>query len=196
MPEGADAGAGHVAGRLLVAAPALVDPSFARTVVLVLDHDGAGALGVVLNRPTEVPVADALPVWAPHMTAPPVVFRGGPVALDSALALALLATVPAAEDPEPLGWRQVVGALGLVDLDAPPEILTERTAAMRVFAGYAGWGAGQLEGELAADAWLVVDFLPGDAFSASPSGLWRSVLRRQPDRRALLSTMPEDPTKN
>ncbi|NHC45270.1 YqgE/AlgH family protein [Motilibacter aurantiacus] len=196
MSEGAGAGAGQLAGRLLVAAPALVDPSFAGSVVLVLDHDGGGALGVVLNRPTDVPVADALPSWAGHMSDPSVVFRGGPVALDSALALALLATVPAAEDPEPLGWRQVVGALGLVDLDAPPEILASRTAAMRVFAGYAGWGSGQLEGELAADAWLVVDSLPGDAFSTSPEGLWRAVLRRQTDRRALLSTMPEDPSRN
>ena len=196
MSEGAGAEAGQLAGRLLVAAPTLVDPSFARAVVLVLDHDGGGALGVVLNRATDVPVAGALPVWAPHMSAPSVVFRGGPVALDSALALALLATVPATEDPEPLGWRQVEAGLGLLDLDAPPEILADDLQALRVFAGYAGWGPGQLEAELEADAWYVVDALPGDPFAPDPTGLWRQVLRRQRDWRAMLSTHPEDATLN
>ena len=107
-------------GRLLVATPALGDSNFERSVVLVLDHDEDGALGVVINRPTPVDVAEVLPVWQPLATEPGVLFQGGPVALDSALGLAL---VPGEGEDEPLGWRRVVGRLGLVDLDVPPEVL-------------------------------------------------------------------------
>ncbi len=178
-------------GHLLVATPALGDPTFRRAVILVLDHDEDGALGVVVNRPTQVPVEEVLPAWQPHTVAPGVVFQGGPVALDSALALA---SVPGSA--EPLGWRRVVGALGLVDLDAPPELLVPEFAAMRVFAGYAGWSPGQLEDEVGEGAWYVVDAEPGDAFSTKPDVLWRNVLRRQAGQLALVSTFPDDPSLN
>ena len=95
-----------------------------------------------------------LPAWQPFATDPGVLFQGGPVALDSALGLALL---PAdVDDEEPLGWRRVVGRLGLVDLDTPPEVLAAELTRLRIFAGYAGWGGGQLEDELAEGAWYVV----------------------------------------
>lgn len=178
-------------GQLLVATPKLEDPSFRRAVVLVLDHDEDGALGVVVNRPSEVEVAAVLPVWQPHTVAPGVLFHGGPVAGDSALGLA---QVPG--DDEPMGFRRVAGALGLVDLDAPPEILVPELAALRLFAGYAGWGAGQLESELVEGAWYVVDGEPADAFSGAPQGLWREVLRRQGGDLALVSTYPDDPRMN
>lgn len=180
-------------GRLLVASPALGDPSFARAVVLVLDHDEDGALGVIINRPTPVGVDAVLPDWQPFTTAPGVLFQGGPVALDSALGLA---AVPAGVDDEPLGWRRLSGGLGLVDLDTPPEILAAEMADLRIFAGYAGWGAGQLEAELAEDAWYVVPAEASDAFSPEPEHLWRSVLRRQGGELAFLSTCPVDPTMN
>ena len=141
-------------GRLLVATPALGDSNFERSVVLVLDHDEDGALGVVINRPTPLDVSEVLPVWQPLATEPGVLFQGGPVALDSALGLAL---VPGEGEEEPLGWRRVVGRVGLVDLDAPPEVLAAEVSRLRIFAGYAGWGAGQLEDELAEGAWYVVD---------------------------------------
>jgi putative transcriptional regulator len=178
-------------GRLLVAAPALGDPNFSRTVVLILDHDEDGALGVVLNRPTPVDVSEILPTWQQLTTGPGVVFHGGPVAVDSALGLAM---VPGGS--EPLGFRRVVGGLGLVDLDAPPELLAAELGGMRIFAGYAGWSPGQLEGELEEGAWYVVDAEPGDAFSDAPQGLWRAVLRRQVGDLALVSTYPEDPSLN
>lgn len=185
-----------LSGRLLLASPALVDPSFAGSVVLVLDADESGALGVIVNRPSEVEVARVLPTWAAAVGEPAQVFHGGPVAPENALALGLLATVPAPEEPEPPGWRGVRGSLGLVDLDAEPSLLLDDIAALRVFAGYAGWGPGQLEGELALDAWIVLDALPGDPFSNNPDRLWRSVLRRQPGRTSLLSTWVADPTMN
>lgn len=186
-------------GQLLVATPALGDSTFERSVVLVLDHDEDGALGVVINRPTPVGVAEVLPVWQPLATEPGVLFQGGPVALDSALGLAL-----ANQDGEPLGFRRVVDRVGLVDLDVPPEVLAAEVSRLRIFAGYAGWGAGQLEDELAEGAWYVVPARlggdgrddPGDAFSEAPEELWRAVLRRQGGDLALVSTYPADPSLN
>ncbi|GAB3126176.1 YqgE/AlgH family protein [Streptomyces calidiresistens] len=185
MPE-----VSSLAGRLLVAAPALADPNFTRSVVLVLDHDDDGALGVVLNRPTPVDVSEVLEPWAALAGEPGVVFQGGPVALDAALALAV---VPG---EGPLGWRRVHGSIGLVDLDAPPEVLAGEVGSLRVFAGYAGWGAGQLESELDEGAWYVVDSEPGDVSVPRPEGLWRAVLRRQRSGLALLATYPDDPSLN
>jgi putative transcriptional regulator len=188
-------------GRLLVATPALGDSNFDRSVVLVLDHDEDGALGVVINRPTPLDVAEVLPFWQPLATEPGVLFQGGPVALDSALGLAL---VPGDDDDEPLGWRRVVGRVGLVDLDVPPEVLAAEVTRLRIFAGYAGWGAGQLEDELAEGAWYVVDARfggpgpddPGDPFTDEPEELWRSVLRRQGGDLAMVSTYLDDPSLN
>lgn len=156
-------------GRLLVATPALADPNFERAVVLLLDHDEEGSLGVVLNRPTPVDVGDILEDWADLAGEPGVVFQGGPVSLDSALGVAV---VPGGASGEraPLGWRRVHGAIGLVDLEAPPELLAPAVGALRIFAGYAGWGPGQLEDELAEGAWYVVESEPGDVSSPSRSG--------------------------
>ncbi|MDF3292953.1 YqgE/AlgH family protein [Streptomyces sp. RB6PN23] len=184
-------------GRLLVATPALADPNFDRAVVLLLDHDEEGTLGVVLNRPTPVGVGDVLEAWAQLAGVPQVVFQGGPVSLDSALGLAV---VPgeAREDGEgePLGWRRVHGAIGLVDLEAPPELLAAELGSLRIFAGYSGWGPGQLEDELVEGAWYVVESEPGDVSSPDPERLWRSVLRRQRNELAMVATYPDDPSLN
>lgn len=178
-------------GHLLVATPALTDPNFERSVVLLLDHDDDGTTGVVVNRPTTVHVGDILPSWSRLASTPGVIFQGGPVALDSALGLAV---VPGTGDP--LGWRRVFGGLGWVDLDAPPEVLAAEVGPLRIFAGYSGWGPGQLEQELVHGAWYVVDSEPGDAFSDTPDRLWRAVLRRQRSSLALVATYPDDPSMN
>ncbi len=179
-------------GRLLVATPALRSGPFERRVVLLLDHDADGSLGVVLNHPLEVPVEQVLPAWADSVSAPDVLFGGGPVSTDAALAVGVLA----AEVPEPLGWRQMYDRVGLVDLDAPHEVVDDAVVGLRVFAGYAGWSPGQLEDEVAEGAWLVVDAMPDDLLDASPHDLWARVLRRQPDDTRLLATYPVDPTSN
>jgi len=156
-----------LAGRLLVATPVLSDPNFRRTVVLVVEHEAEqGTLGVVLNRPTRVLVDQVLEPWTDLATSPSVVFSGGPVAPNSALALAL---VPGTD--EPVGWHP---------LDA----------------GYAGWGAGQLEAEISEGAWYVLPAEPGDAFCAEPEGLWPAVLRRQGGELAYMATYPDDPSLN
>nr|WP_309225314.1 YqgE/AlgH family protein [Quadrisphaera sp. INWT6] len=180
-------------GRLLVATPSLEGAEFRRTVVLLLDHtaDG-GAFGVVVNRPTTTDVETVLPAWQPFTTAPGRLFRGGPVGLDTALGLV---AVPG-DGPEPLGVRRLVGSLGVVDLDAPPEVVAPGVGGLRIFAGYAGWSAGQLEGEVEEGSWYVVDGEAGDAFTDAPEGLWASVLRRQPGRLAWVASYPEDPSLN
>lgn len=181
-----------VAGMLLVATPALLDPNFADAVVLLLDVDDNGALGVVLNRPSGVPVGAVLDGWADVVVEPEVLFRGGPVGTEGALALALL------RDPAdvPVGFRAVDGRLGLVDLDAPLELLEGSLAGLRIFAGYAGWGAAQLNGEIDEGSWYVVPGEARDVFRPDTADLWRDVLRRQPGEMAWHSTRPIDPDLN
>ena len=180
-------------GQLLVASPTLSDPNFARAVVLVLDHDDDGALGVVLDRPSDLAVEEVLPDWATLVEPPPQLFAGGPVSTGSALGVAVLAPGTAAA---PLGWRRVFGDTGLLDLDTPMEVLTDALAGVRIFAGYSGWSPGQLEAEVAEGAWFVVGAEPGDLLTGSPAQLWATVLRRQRGRLALLATYPADPMQN
>lgn len=184
-------------GRLLVATPLLGDPNFRRSVVLIVeDEPEEGTLGVVLNRPTEIPVEQVLESWTGLVTGPSVVFRGGPVSPDSALALAI---VPG--EDEPVGWRPLDGGapksrIGLVDLDAPPQLLAGGIASLRVFAGYAGWGPGQLGTEIEEGAWYVLPADPADPFATEPERLWRMVLRRAGGALALVATYPDDPLQN
>lgn len=182
------------AGRLLVATPQLADPNFERTVVLVLDHDESGSLGVVLNRPSPVRVDDVLEGWGELVAEPGVLFHGGPVSTDSALAVGRL-TDSAEGDSEPVGFRRLFGATGIIDLDTPTELLDDAIEGMRVFAGYAGWGVGQLAAEIEEGSWYVVPHEPADLFG-HPDSLWSRVLRRQPGELAWVSTRPADPTLN
>ena len=176
---------------LLVATPELTDPHFARTVVLLLQHDAAdGAIGVVLTRPSGMAVAEVVPPWAELAAGPPVVFTGGPVQPQAAICLGRAAPgTPAGPTFAPLADPQ----LGTVDLDAPP---VEGLRQVRLFAGYSGWSAGQLEAEVAEGAWWVLDLLPGDPFGPAPAGLWADVLRRQGLPLALMVGATADPRLN
>lgn len=180
------------AGMLLVATPALLDPNFVATVVLLLDVDDEGALGVVLNRPSPVAVAEVLEPWGEAVAEPEVVFQGGPVGTEAALAVALLRD----PDDEPVGFRGVHGRLGLLDLDTPLELLAGSLDQVRIFAGYAGWGPGQLADEVDEGSWYVVPAQDSDAFRDDTEMLWRDVLRRQPGELAWHSTRPVDPDLN
>ena len=183
-------------GSLLIASATLLDPNFARCVLLVLDSDSNGSLGVILNRPSEVPVDEVLAPWRDIATAPPVLFRGGPVELNAALAVGSIRSGSVPDEDLPPGWRPLTGALGIIDLDSPPDEFLGKLAALRVYAGYTGWGAEQLEGEIAEGSWHVVPALEGDAFSSDPDRLWRDVLRRQPSPLSMLATLPEDANLN
>lgn len=178
-------------GRLLLATPALEDPNFERAVLLVLDHDEDGALGVVLNRASEVPVDQALTGWQDLAASPRVVFGGGPVEPTAVVALGA-ATAGARGDD----WEPIVGRVRIVDLRDGPVIAAAEIDRVRVFAGYAGWAPGQLDAELAAGAWVAVDAEPADVFVADPDRLWRDVLRRQSGQLAMMATFPDDPALN
>jgi putative transcriptional regulator len=177
------------AGRLLVATPLLGDPHFARTVVYLLEHDGGGTVGVVLNRPSHTPVGQVQPDWHDAVSGPAVVFGGGPVQPDGALCLGQLADGVS-------GIREVVDGVSTVDLDGDVTVIAPNARRLRVFAGHAGWAPGQLDDELAEGAWWVLLGGPDDLFSEEPSSMWRRVLRRQGPPLSLVSTFPADPTLN
>jgi putative transcriptional regulator len=179
-------------GRLLVATPPLVDPNFDRTVVLMLEHGETGALGIVLNRASETALEDVLPEWRVLASPPEVVFAGGPVQPDAVIALARAEHKH--EDAD--GWVPILDGLGTIDLGRDPLDLSIPIERLRVFVGYAGWSAGQLEAELDQQAWFVVDLEPDDPFAAAPGGLWQQVVRRQRGRVAMFAHYPEDATAN
>ena len=171
-----------LAGSLLVATPVLFDPNFYRTVVLLLQHDEDGCVGVVLNRPSDEPVADHLPDWAGLVPEPGTVNFGGPV--DPAVAIGL----SLAGDGLPTG----VPGLSLVDLTSPPDGVSRL---VRIYSGYAGWGSDQLEAEIATGSWYVVLASPEDPFD-SDQDQWRRILRRQPNFLSVVSTFPDDADLN
>jgi putative transcriptional regulator len=179
-------------GHLLVATPALRDPNFDRTVVLLVAHEEGGALGVVLNRATEVPVDEVLGPWGGIASEPAVVFEGGPVQPEAAICLARVRSVSG----EQRGFSRIEGALATVDLSADPDTMRDELLEVRVFAGYAGWSPGQLEDEIATGSWLTFASLPSDPFTARPDDLWSMVLRRQGGMVAAVAMFPADPTLN
>ena len=177
-------------GALLVAAPTLLDPNFQRTVVLVTEHTDEGAMGLVLNRPAASTVGEAVPdlSWLAGDEEP--VYVGGPVAESAVIVLAEF------DRPE-LAGALVDDDLGFIGADADdPERLGDAIRRARVFAGHAGWGPGQLEDELAEEAWIIEPPTREEIFTLEPAELWASVLRRKGHRYALLATMPPDPSLN
>ena len=177
-------------GKLLLAGPVLKDPNFDRTVVLITEHSEEGAMGLVLNRPTDAAVAEAVPELAWLAKAGETVFVGGPVAPNGVIVLAEW------EDPS-LAVVLVEDDLGFVPGDAEdPDALAAAMRRARVYAGHAGWGPGQLEDELEEEAWIVETPRREELFSDDPEGLWSAVLRRKGREFALLSTMPPDPSLN
>lgn len=184
---------GSLRGRLLVAVPDLRDPNFSRTVVLVLEHEEQGAVGLVLNRPSEVTIAEALPEWAQVAAPPAVVYVGGTVQRDRVIAIGRPRDAGA---PLPEACAPLFDGLGAVDLGHEADPVLPALGALRVWAGYAGWGPGQLDAEIDVGGWVIVDRRPDDAFARDPAHLWRAVLRRQGGRVAMLAAAPDDPSAN
>jgi putative transcriptional regulator len=183
-----------LARRLLVSVPTLGDPNFFRSVVFMIEHTDDGALGLVLNQPTETRVDDVLEAWAPFAAAPAVAFVGGPVQQHEAvIGLAQVRDVDASD-----AWQPLLGRVGTIDLGRDPTDARADLEAVRLFAGYSGWGPGQLDGELEVGGWFVVDAVPDDLLTPDPSGLWRTVLRRQGGDVAVSANYPlgEGPALN
>jgi putative transcriptional regulator len=185
----------ELTGRLLVASTRLGDPNFERAVVLLLDHGVDGALGVVLNRPTPVPVEEILEPWhdQARRVPPAVVFRGGPVSPDAVIGLA---RAKSTEHVSVTEWRAVIESVGTVDLSVAPDAQPVELDGVRLFSGYSGWVPDQLEAELAERAWFVLDALASDVFCADTDRLWHDVMRRQGGNLSLLATYPSHPSLN
>lgn len=178
-------------GRLLLATPVLDDPNFDRTVILLLEHGIEGTLGVVLNRRGPVPVDAVVAPWIACATAPADIFLGGPVAPGGAIGL-----VRSPEPDEGRGFSPLFDGIGTVDLALDPADVGVEVDALRVFAGHAGWSPGQLDGELGAGAWFVVEAQPDDPWTDDPDTLWHRVLLRQPGRLRIFAHCPPDPSVN
>jgi putative transcriptional regulator len=182
------------AGTLLLANTDLLEPTFRRSVIYVVEHNDGGTLGVVLNRPSETAVYNVLPQWAKLATKPKTMFIGGPVKRDAALCLA---TLRAGMDPDGVtGLRHVQGRMVMVDLDADPDTIAPMVEGVRIYAGYSGWTIGQLEGEIERDDWIVLSALPSDVLVEPRVDLWSRVLRRQPLPLSLLASHPIDISRN
>lgn len=175
-------------GHLLVAGPALLDPNFRRSVVLVGEHGPDGAMGVVLNRPSLISVADAVPPLAELAGSDALVHLGGPVEPRAVVVLA--------EFVEPGEASLVVDEVGFLPAEVPDPTALGPLEAVRVFAGYAGWAPGQLEGELEEGSWLVLPARAADVFTEAPERLWGDVLRREGGACAVLALLPDDPRRN
>ena len=175
-------------GHLLVAGPSLVDPNFRRTVVLVGEHSDEGALGVVLNRTSGATIGEALPELASLVDASATLHVGGPVQPSAVVVLAEFAEPGEAES-------LILGDIGFLPSEVDPDALGELRRA-RVFAGYAGWGPGQLDDELDEGSWIVEAAVPDDVFTSDPDELWSEVLRRKGGPFGVLSLMPPDPSSN
>ena len=172
----------------------LLEPTFRRSVIYVVEHNDGGTLGVVLNRPSEAAVYNVLPQWAKLAAKPKTMFIGGPVKRDAALCLgALRVGTSVAGTP---GLRHIAGRMVMIDLDADPDLIAPVVEGVRIFAGYSGWTIGQLEGEIERDDWIVLSALPSDVLVEQRVDLWSRVLRRQPFPRSLLATHPIDISRN
>ena len=174
-----------LAGSFLVAVPSLRDPNFHRTVVLLLQHGAEGALGLVVNRPAQV---EGLPF---------PIFAGGPCPSPGLFLLHGHREWLEAPPDSPEG--QVAPGIFLGDASCVARVSEPGAGAslrFRVFTGYAGWGPGQLDGEVEAEDWIVTDFAATDAFTDEPDALWKTVLGRKGGAYALLATMPPDPSVN
>lgn len=176
-------------GHVLIAAPVLVDPNFRRTVVLILEHTSEGAVGLVLNRPSELVAGDAVPELSALVNGGDHVWLGGPVQPQAVIAMAEFTHGVTAE-------RSVVGPIAPLEIESDVEQTADQVSRVRVFAGYAGWGEGQLDGELEEDAWFTAPALPGDVFTDDHATLWNRVLRRMGGHYKLIASMPEDPEMN
>jgi putative transcriptional regulator len=174
-------------GKLLVASPALHDPNFRKTVVLIAHHDEEGAMGLVLSRPSDVAASAAAPVLDGLPGSDDPVFVGGPVQPEALIVLAEFDDVGQAAAP-------IFDRLGFMAAESEPEDLSIRR--LRLFAGYSGWGAGQLEAELEEPSWIVVEAETDDAFAVDPDELWRTVLHRKGGPFEMMIDMPFDPSLN
>lgn len=186
--------AANATGQLLVATPAIADGIFDQSVVFMLHHDAAGALGVVINQPTDLSLAELLPRWSDLAMDPSSIFTGGPVEPNGFIGIGGQrdAGDESVEGATPIGTSGLVS----VDLDADPALVSAVVDRLRVFRGYSGWSPGQLDAELTNGGWFVVDAAASDLWSMAPASLYEQVLRRQQGDLRWFANAPSDPSVN
>ena len=173
-------------GTFLIAPRRAADPNFAGTVVLLVRLDDSGALGLVINRPTDLLVSRVLQDYKPARHVKDRAFSGGPVQADALLALYRSAKKP--DDASPV-FRDVYIVSTRSALERVLRLKTDARN-LRIYLGYTGWGPGQLEHEMDLDVWRV---LPADAdsvFAADPSAVWQRLIERTELRFAFLVEPP------
>lgn len=175
-------------GMLLVAAPGMLSPEFARTVVLIIDHAADSTLGVILNRRSEVAVHSVLPEWVEAVASPQAIYLGGPVSPQSAVGVAVTRNGVAIQDHGVL--TRLANRMAQVDLRADPGEITELVTGMRLFAGYSEWAPGQLDEEIERGDWFVAPALPSDVIAPAAADVWGDVMRRQAMPLPLFATFP------
>jgi putative transcriptional regulator len=176
-------------GKLLIAGPSLLDPNFWRTVVLVIEHTDEGALGLVLNRPSETTVGEAVPQLEELVELSDQLFIGGPVQPSAVIVLGEF------EDPTDAALL-AFDDVGVLGTGSSPEESSVGLRSGRAFVGHAGWGPGQLDGEIERGDWILEPAALEDAFTVQPPELWSEVLIRKGGNYALLARMPPDPSVN
>ena len=179
------------ATRLLLATPAIGDGNFERSVIFMLHHDSNGALGVIINRVSQLAIDELLPRWADLAAEPATVFSGGPVETNGFIGIGRAVGAQPEEVAEVPGTDLVT-----IDLESDPALTAAHIDRLRIFRGYAGWGAHQLDTELSAGAWFAVDAEPGDVWSSEPHSLYENVLRRQRGEMRWFANAPIDPSQN
>ena len=180
----------NLPGQLLVATSVIEGEPFFRSVIYLLDSDEHGAVGIILNYPLDPNIDELFPQWSESVDRPGTLYLGGPVDTQSAMAVGI-----AREGTTPAGWQSANGRIGIVDLDGPVPSFGD-FACLRLYAGYAGWSAGQLEAEIAEGSWLVVPALESDLQHADTSTLWREVLARQTGDTRFWATLPDQLADN
>lgn len=174
--------------QLLISSAGLHDPNFRHTVVLIANHTDEGAVGVILNRSTELLVREAVPPLAELTGNEALLFEGGPVQPMQPVVMAELGGAARADVP-------VLGNIGFLTGEVDDAVRPSVVRA-RVFAGHSGWGAGQLEEELEEGAWILEPAIPDDVFTDEPGSLWRRVLVRKGGKYRHIAMVPKDPRVN
>ncbi len=158
-------------GNLLIADPDLIDPNFFHAVVLILEHDEEGALGLVLNRPTCVSAAQMVPEWKSRVSNPMNIFQGGPIPSKMLIGLA-----DVTNNTEIDTWKPILDSAGIMSVEEKPPISDPGISALRLYSGYSGWTAGQLDSEINTGSWFTVPAGPADLFESNPADLWFRLL--------------------
>ncbi|MFV0429592.1 MAG: YqgE/AlgH family protein [Arachnia sp.] len=184
-------GQGPAAGQILISTEPGRGGYFDQSVVLLLEHNENGSLGVCLHHLSDLGMVEVLRPFEDLLTQPAQLFEGGPVSPQAAICLAQVMN----PDEEPPGWKPVFDDVGILDLETPVELVRGAFSQLRIYVGLAGWDAGQLEGELIRGSWFRSRASVEEVFG-TPDGLWRRALRRVGGTPGQWSTWTGTPVHN